>query len=97
MQGLGASQHCGQGLQGGAGNVVFRLLGGQRTACRLGVKTQPPGVLIFSAKALSHLSGPDAPGGPELGYLLKEIAMGVGKKLSLGAKSSTSSPRSMPA
>jgi len=53
-----------------------------------------PASFILGAVTIPHHISPDAPRGPELRDLLKEIVMRVKEKLSRGAKLSTGSPRS---
>ena len=77
MQGLSAAQHRRHGLYGGADNVVFRLLRGQRGTSRLGVEAQHHGARIAGLETLFHGSRPHASGRAILGYLFQKIVMRI--------------------
>jgi hypothetical protein len=72
MQALGAAQNGRQGLQGDPDNIVLRLLGGQGAAGCLAVEAQPPALGVFGPKPFLHDFGPQAAGGPVLGYYYTE-------------------------
>ena len=95
MQGLGTSQDRRQGLDGGAEQVVVRLLGRKGHTGGLSVETEHPGAGIFSSEPVSNDIGPHSAGGPKLGYLLEQVALGhERKKDRRPANSSTSRPTS---
>ena len=77
MQGLGAAQHSGQGLEGDAHDIVLGLLGGERDPGGLGVEAHQPGARVLGAEGLTHLTGPDAAGGAVFGDLFEEVVVGV--------------------
>ena len=74
---LGPAQDAGQRLERDPGQVVERLLRGQRHAGGLGVEAHPGAALVLGAVALGHQVVPDPPAGPELGDLLEEVAVAV--------------------
>ncbi len=74
---LGAAEDGGHGLDGGAGDVVLGLLGGEGGAGGLGVEAEHPGARIFCVEALAHDAGPEAAGGAELGDLFDEVVVRV--------------------
>src|SRR5215208_5327077 len=77
VQALGAAEDGRQSLEGGAGDVVVRLLRGQGDACGLGVEAHPPRSLVLRAVFLLEDRGPDAAGGAELADLLEEVYVRV--------------------
>ena len=74
---LGAAQDGGHGLDGGADDVVFRLLGGEGGAGGLGVEAQHPRARIFRVEVLAHDARPHAARGAELGDLFEKIVVRV--------------------
>ena len=66
VQRLRAAEHGGHGLDGGAGDVVLRLLRGEGRPCGLGVEAQHPGARVLRVEALAHDARPEAAGGAEL-------------------------------
>ena len=77
VEGLRSAQDGGHGLEGGADDVVLRLLGSERGTRGLGVETEHPGARILRAEAIAHDAGPDAAGGAKLGDLFEKIVMRV--------------------
>ena len=77
MQALRAAQHRGQGLDRHPRDIVLGLLGGQRDACRLGMKPHTVGADIPGAKALGHQPVPDLARGPEFADLFEKIVMRI--------------------
>ena len=77
MERLASAQDGGEGLKRDAGDVVLRLLGGQRLAGSLGMEAQLVGAAVGGAKGIAHFLGPDAAGGPELADLLEEVVVHV--------------------
>ena len=73
---LGPAQDRGQRLDRDAGQVVERLLRGQRDAGGLGVEAHPGRALVLGAVALGHEPVPDPARRAELGDLLEEVASG---------------------
>ena len=77
VQRLCAPQNRGERLQRDAGDVVLRLLGGERDARRLRVEAHPGGARVLRAEALRHYPIPDLACGAILRNLLEEIVMRV--------------------
>ena len=77
VQRVGAAEHRGQRLHGGAHHVVVRLLRGERDAGGLGVEAQPLRLVGGRAVDVPHPAGPDPAGGAELGDLLEEVQVRV--------------------
>ena len=77
VQRLRAAEHAGEGLDRDAGNVVQRLLNGQRNAGGLRVKTHLHRPRILRTEAFLHRPRPDDAGGAIFGDLFKEIVVGV--------------------
>ncbi len=85
MQRLRASQRRRQRLDGGADDVVLRLLGGERAARRLGVEPHL-GRLGARPDPLPHQPGPEPPRRPELGHLLEEVVVRIPKEGETGSE-----------
>ena len=96
VQGLRAAHHRGKRLQGGADDVVVRLLRGERAAGGLRVEAQRPGARVLRAEALGHRLVPDAARGAVFRDFLEEIVVRVEEERQRGANSSTARPRRMP-
>ena len=77
VQRLRAAQHRRERLQGGADDIVVRLLRGERAAGGLRVETQSPGACVLRSEALAHRLVPDAARGAIFGDFLEEIAVRV--------------------
>ena len=80
VQRLRPAHHRGQRLNRRAHHIVVRLLRRKRAACRLRVETQRPGARIFCAKALAHLTLPDAARGAIFGDFFKKIVVRIEKE-----------------
>ena len=80
MQGLGASQHCRQGLDGAPDQVDVWLLGGEGHPGGLSMESQHHRPRVLSPKTFLHDLCPHAPGGAELGYFLEEVVLGDEKE-----------------
>ena len=76
VQALGASEHGGEGLDGGPHDVVVDRLGSQAGTRGLDVESTHHGARIRGAKPLLHDGRPHASGDPELGHLLEQLAPG---------------------
>ena len=77
VQRLGAAQHSRQRLQSHPHDIVLRLLRRERTARRLGMEPTQPTAFVLGAVFIFHSPGHNAPRGAVLGYLLKEITVGI--------------------
>src|ERR671920_327144 len=77
VQALRTAQDGGERLEGGAGDVVVRLLGRQGDARSLGVEAHPQGPFVFRAVLLFEYGRPDTTGSPEFADLLEEIYVRV--------------------
>ncbi len=77
MQRLRPAEHRGERLDGGAHDVVERLLRGEADAGGLRVEAHLHGARVARAEGVAHLPRPDAPGGAVLGDLLEEVDLGV--------------------
>src|ERR1700730_9613960 len=80
---LAAAENCGEGLNGHADNVVFRLLRGEGGTGRLRVETKHQRTGISRAKAFGHDAGPQTAGGAVLGNLFEQVVMGIEEKRKL--------------
>ena len=67
----------GEGLHRDPGQIVERLLWGQRDTRGLGVETHPGRALVLGPVALGHEPVPDATSRAELGDLLEELGVAV--------------------
>src|SRR6266511_2930596 len=77
VQRLGAAEHGREGLQGGADDVVVRLLAGQRDPGGLGVEPELAGLVGAGAVALPQPARPDPAGRTEIADLLEEVDVRV--------------------
>src|SRR5215212_7490203 len=77
MQALGATEHGGDGLDGGPDHVVLGLLRRQGGARRLGGEAELQAPLVGGAETIAHDGGPHPPRGPVLGHLLEQVVVGV--------------------
>ncbi len=77
MERLRAAEHRRERLERHAGDVVERLLRGQRRAGGLGVEAQHLRLGRGRAEAVAHDLGPHLARGPELGDLLEEVVVRV--------------------
>src|SRR4028119_2496085 len=77
MQGLGTAEDGGEGLEGGPGDVVVRLLRREGDARGLGVEAHAQGAFVFGPVLLPEHGGPDAPRGAELADLLEKVYVRV--------------------
>src|SRR5215207_5324541 len=77
MKALRPAEDGGERLEGGTGDVVVRLLGGERDACRLGMEAHVQTALVLRAVLFRHHGSPDTPRGAELGDLLEEVYVRV--------------------
>ncbi len=84
MQRLRAAENRCHGLNGGADNIVFRLLRSQRGARGLGMKAHHPGTRIPGFEMLSHDAGPHAPCGAKLRDFFQKIAVRVEEERNAG-------------
>ena len=80
VQRLGSAQHRSQRLEGGANNIIVRLLRRKRAARRLSMKAAEPGAWVRGAKSLAHDLRPDFARRPVFRHFLKQIAVGVEKE-----------------
>ena len=93
VQRVGAAEHRRQRLQGGADDVVVRLLRRQRDAGGLGVEAQLPGALVSRLKRSRITSAQSLRAARNLAISSKKSLCELKKNEMRGAKSSTSSPR----
>src|ERR1043166_1412721 len=77
MERLRSAKDRGKRLDGGADDVVLRLLRRERAARRLRVESEPPALGVLRAVPLLHPLRPDPPRRSELRDLLEEVHMGV--------------------
>src|SRR5215217_9192057 len=77
MQALGATEHGGDGLDGGPDHGVLGLLRRQGGARGLGVEAELEAPLVAGAETVTHYGGPHSPRGPVFGHLLKQVVVGV--------------------
>ena len=77
MKRLRPAQNRGHRLKSRAHHVVQRLLRGQRTSRRLGMKTKHHRAFIFSSETLLHDRRPQTPSGSKLSDLFQEIVVRV--------------------
>ena len=73
MQRVRPTQNGGQRFDRGSGDIVVRLLRGERHPGRLGVETQPLRARITGAIGIPHPARPDPPGCTEFRDLLEEV------------------------
>src|SRR5581483_7878763 len=74
---LRAAQDCCEGLNGGACDIIFRMLCCERYSGCLGMTAQHPGARIFCTVAFAHQACPQAATRPKLGDLLKEVVVHI--------------------
>ena len=79
MQGLCASQHCGEGLEGNPGDVIQGLLLGKGAATGLCMKAQHHCLGVCGTKRL-HGFCPNLSCCPEFCHFLKKIVVGIEKE-----------------
>src|SRR5208337_4348590 len=77
VQGLRAAKNSSKGLNGGADDVVHRLLRGEGAAGGLRVETQGETARVGGFVPLGHRFVPDPASGAVLGDFLEEIVVGV--------------------
>src|SRR5215208_739544 len=80
MKALRPAEDGGERLEGCTGDVVVRLLGGERDTGCLGVEAHEQTALVLRTVLLLHHGSPDAPRGAELGDLLEEVYVRVEKE-----------------
>ena len=90
---LGSAEDPGQRLDRDPGEVVERLLRGERDAGGLGVEAHPGAALVLGAEALAAELVPDAARGPELRDLLEEVVVAVEEEARGGGRSRRSAGR----
>ena len=93
VEALRAAEDAGQRLDGDPGQVVERLLRGERDAGGLGVEAHPGGALVLGPEALAAQLVPDPPRGAELGDLLEEVVVAVEEEARAAARSRRSAGR----
>src|SRR5450432_560238 len=79
MQGLCTAEYCRKCLDGYPGNIVYWLLGRQRTATGLYMKSKHHCFRVGSAQILHNIR-PHTTCGPEFSRLLKQIIMCIKEK-----------------
>ena len=77
MQRLAATEHGGQGLDGDANDIVFRLLRGEGGAGSLRMEAQEQRTGIPGVEPVAHNSGPQAARGAVLGDFFEQIVVRV--------------------
>src|SRR5437660_11025560 len=80
MQGLAATKHGSESLDGHADDVVFRLLRGEGRARGLRVETEQERARIPGVETGAHDFGPQAAGGAVFGDFFEQIVVRVEKK-----------------